>query len=143
MPEEVEIGGVEVFGDIEAVSALAKALPTIFDTRDASVVEVDSTFGDSLSLQDLRVIDGDGDKEQNWSCEPAGTKTMRLEIDPEECNLGENQDEAKIAEADVNGLKVLDLELASLLAVQVLLRWRSELRHRVIITRRFLYLRDV
>jgi hypothetical protein len=89
------------------------------------------------------VIDSDGDEEHDWSCEPAGSKAVRAKIDPEECYLGENQEEANVAEADVNGLEVFDLELASFLAVQVLLRWRSGLRHRVIITRQFLYLRDV
>jgi hypothetical protein len=141
--EDVEIGGVEVFGDVETISALAEAMPAIFDARDASVIEVDGTFGGSLSLQDLRVIYSHSDEEQNRSREPDGGEAMRSKIDPEESYLRENQQEAKIAEADVNSLEMLDLELASLLTVQVLLRWRSELRHRVIITRRFLYLRDV
>jgi hypothetical protein len=141
--EDVEIGGVEVFGDVETISALAEAMPAIFDARDASVIEVDGTFGGSLSLQDLRVIYSHSDEEQNGSREPDGGEAMRSKIDPEESYLRENQQEAKIAEADVNSLEMLDLELASLLTVQVLLRWRSELRHRVIITRRFLYLRDV
>jgi hypothetical protein len=89
------------------------------------------------------VIYSHSDEEQNGSREPDGGEAMRSKIDPEESYLRENQQEAKIAEADVNSLEMLDLELASLLTVQVLLRWRSELRHRVIITRRFLYLRDV
>ena len=143
MTEEVEIGSVEVFGDVETVSALAEALPAIFDARDAPVIEVDGTFGGRLSLQDLRVIDSKGDEEQNWSREPTGREAVRPKVDPEESYLGENEQEAKIAEADVNSLEVPDMELASPLAVQVLLRWRSGLRHRVIITRQFLYLRDV
>lgn len=130
VPKEIEIGGIEVFGDIETFSALASALPTVFDTRDSSAVEVDGTFSDSLPLQDLRVIDSDYDKEQYRNCEPDRSKAVRSEIDPEERNLGDNQEEAKIAEADVNGLKMLDLELASFLTVQVLLRWRSGLRHK-------------
>jgi hypothetical protein len=141
--KEIEIGGVEVFGDIETVSALAEALPPIFDTRDSSAVEIDGTFGNGLPLQDLRVINSNDDEEENWSREPAGSKVVRPEVDPEERDLGENQDEAEIAEADVNGLEVLDVELASFLAIQVLLRWRGGLRHRAIITRQFLYLRDV
>ncbi len=95
------------------VSTLASALPSIFDARDASAVEVDGTFADSLLLQDLRVVDSDGDEERAGAASQAVAKLVRSEKDPEEALSRRQPARANIAEADVNGLKMLDLKLAS------------------------------
>lgn len=121
MTEDVEIGSVEVTGDIEAVSACARALPAIFDAGEAPVVKVDCTFGDGLSLQNSSVIDGEGDEDGRGGQGPADGEAVRADVNPEGDDLDEDQKEAKVAEADVDRLKVSDPELTGTLPVEILL----------------------
>lgn len=71
MAEEVEVGSVEMGGDVEAFSALAGAGPTVFDAREALAVEVDGAFGDGLSLEEFCVEPRDGDEEDDGSQKPS------------------------------------------------------------------------
>lgn len=121
MPEEVEVGGVEMAGDVEAVSALTHARPPVFDASETPAVEVYGAFGERLPLQDLRVEDCGCNEEQGGSEEPTDRKTMGSEIEPDHGNLQNHQEEAKVAEAEVNSFEVGDPELASTLPLMILL----------------------
>jgi len=133
--EEIEVGGVEMFGGVEAVSGGAMALPLVLDAGEAETVELYGSLGDGLFLQELRVIGGDGDEEDDGQRKPDGGKGVGLEVDPDECDQDGDEEKAEIAEADVNGFQVLDAELAIVQPLPVVLGWRDGLRHRAIITR--------
>jgi hypothetical protein len=127
LPEEVEIGRVEVIGDVKAVSPLAKALPAIFHTRKTSIVEIDRTLGNDLLTQDLRMVNGNRDEEESRECNPDQGKAMGMKIDPKYGDLCQNEEKTKISKTDVNLFKIRNLKLASVPSVQVRLRWRGGL----------------
>jgi hypothetical protein len=135
MPEEVEVGRVEMAGNVEAISALSCARPAVFDASEAAKIEVYGAFGYGLLLQDPRVEDRGSDEEERGSEKPADGKAMRPEIEPDHDDLQNGEDEAKVAEAEVNSFEVGDPELASALPLKILIRWQRWVRHRAIITR--------
>lgn len=74
-------------GDIETLAARAGALPAVFDARESAVIEVDSAFGDRLFLKEICMEDSDSDEPKDRNQEPAGSKAVRAEIDPDESDL--------------------------------------------------------
>jgi hypothetical protein len=72
-------------------------------------------------LQDLRVEDRGCDEEKGGSQEPTDRKAMGPKIEPDHGDLQKDEDEAKVAEAEVNSFEVGDPELASALPLMILL----------------------
>jgi hypothetical protein len=60
---------------------------------------------------------------------------MRPEIEPYHDDLQDDEEEAEIAQPEVNSFKVGDPELASALPLMILIGWQRGVRHRAIITR--------
>jgi hypothetical protein len=58
LSEEIEVGGVEVIRDVEALAASADAAPLVFDTGKALAVEFGTALGYRLQIKDFGVEDG-------------------------------------------------------------------------------------
>jgi hypothetical protein len=67
------------------------------------------------------VIDGDGDKEEHGEGEPCGREGVSLKVDPDERNQGGDEKEAEVAEADVYGFQMLNVEFTGLESLMVVL----------------------
>jgi hypothetical protein len=68
--EEVEVGGVEVLGDVEALAAGAGALPAVFDPGEAVAIEIDGSLGEGLAPKEFRVEGGDSYEEKDRHAKP-------------------------------------------------------------------------
>jgi hypothetical protein len=121
MSEEVEVGRVEMGGDIETLPALTCARPAVFDPRDALAVEVHSAFGDALLLKDFGVEEGHRYKENSGNRKPSRRKAVSVKVPPDHCNLQEEEKETEVAQAEVDLFKVRDPKLASALPLKILL----------------------
>jgi hypothetical protein len=67
------------------------------------------------------VIDGDGDKEEYGEGEPCGWEGASLKVDPDERNQCGDEKKTEVAEADVNGFQMLNVELTGLEPLPVVL----------------------
>jgi hypothetical protein len=121
MPEEVEIGSVEMGRDIETLAALTCAWPAVFDARESLAVEVHSAFSDGLLLKDSGMEEGNCYKENGGNRKPSRRKAVSVKVPPDHCNLHEEEKEAKVAQAEVDLFKVGDPKLASALPLKIFL----------------------
>lgn len=65
MAEEIEVGGVEMIGDVEALATSADAAPFVFDTRKALAVELGAALGYRLQIKDFGVEDGYSNEQED------------------------------------------------------------------------------
>lgn len=124
-----------MLGDIEALAAGTGALPLVFDPGEAVAVEIDGSLSERLSRKELCVEGSHGYEEKNRHAKPQGREGVSRKVDPHKRGQRRRKEEAKVAEADVNGFQVPDAKLTRLKPLPVVVGGRSGLRHRAIITR--------
>jgi hypothetical protein len=147
LAEEIEIGGVEAGVDVDACagpadsglvdSGLVQGDPAVFDAGEAVAIEVDGAFGAGSPSQDPGMKDSNCEKHQKSKKQPPWGESIAMEGKPGCDQRGDDYEEAKISEADMEFFEVRYLGLADLLAFFVLLGWGvAGWRHRSIIAYR-------
>jgi len=102
-------------------AVLVHVCPAVFDAGETFAVDVDGALGAGAFAENVRVNDRCCHEERCGSDQPPGGEGVSLEGEPGQGEGCEDEEEAEVAEAEMDRFEVSYLLLTGLLALAVLL----------------------